>query len=543
MSAVQPSQGSGDAVEAVEGCEGHDLDGSGVAVMVAASRVVELVGRAAPGRGRSVVTARRRSPSSRTSAPMSSSPATFATVRPDGLKSYGPAAVERLAEVGVQLLPWQAEVLAEWLVVDDAGRLVNTSATLLCPRRNGKSTLILARVLFGMLHLGERRVVYSAHLADSARSAFRDFVAMTEHPRLRPRRTKLLSAEGREEVHFDNGSRFTLRTRTGHGGRGLEADLLVMDEALVLSEEVIAALTPLTARAAAAGRGQVIYASSAGTNGVESLVLAKLRDRGRELHGQPSPGFAFHEWAAERADDPADPSTWAKANPSLGTPLLDERFLEDARSRLTVEAFAREHLGLWADTARLPLVDPAEWAQLAAVEAPVPLDASSWWAFDLGTSLEGLTTSSRVLGFYRDQLGRIAVRVVDSVSAPDGLDLDLIAQRILGLAEHHDPDVIGYEGLTGSGVASVLERHGWKDRLRKITGARAAAGVAQLLTAVRTGQLVHDGHQDLADDLSRAVGRPFGDGGVVFARKGSEGIAGAIALGAGLSMAADELIA
>jgi hypothetical protein len=468
-------------------------------------------------------------------------PASYATVRADGTKSYGSFAVDKLAEVGLVLLDWQAETLDELLECDEEGRLTRTTGVILCPRRNGKSALLLGRCLFGMMFLDEKNVVFSAHLADTARSAFQALEQITRHPKLRPRVRKMLRAEGREELHFDNGSVFTIRTRTGHGGRGREADLLVLDESLVLTEETVAALTPLTARAAARGRGQVLFASSAGTSGTESLVLNALRDKGRSLSGEVGDGFAYREWCADRLDDPADPETWRKANPSLGTRLLDERFLADARERLTAESYAREHLGIWADTSRLPLVESTAWAELAATSRPKPLNSSTWLTFDVSQDY----TSSRVLSFFRTKDGRIAVRVIDALDDERGIDADWLAQRVLGLTSEADPDVIGYENLTGSHIASVLANHGWSERLRKITGARAAAGVAALLVAVRNGSVVHDGSEELAGDLSRAVGKSFGDGGTVFHRlsSASGGIPGAIALGAGFALGADELLA
>ena len=48
---------------------------------------------------------------------------------------------------------------------------------------------------------------------------------------------------------------------------------------------------------------------------------------------------------------------------------------------------------------------------------------------------------------------------------------------------------------------------------------------------------------DLEDDLGRAVGKPFGDGGLIFSRKSvsSGSIAGAVALAGGVFLATDEL--
>lgn len=464
--------------------------------------------------------------------------ATFGTVRNPGSRSYGPEAVALLAEAGLHLFDWQAMVLEEWLEVDDRDRLMRQTATLVAPRRNGKSHLIAARVLAGMLWLGERRVTYTAHEQASARELFDLMRELLSHPRLSPLVAKIYLGHGLEEILLENGARFQFRTRTGHGGRGSETDLLILDEALILDDAVLAALTPLTARAAAGGRGQVIYASSAGSNDEPSATLLALRDRGRALDGDPGGGFAFHEWSAERSDDPTDPSTWAKANPSMGTGILAEDFLAEARGRLSVEAFAREHLGVWTDSADMPVIDPARWADLV-LETQPEMDATRWLAFDLAPDRR----SARVLGFGRDLDGRIIVSVLDSIDDPLGIDGELYAQRVLALIGDFDPDLVGFDRLTGAHVEQVLAGHGWKSRLRPLTGSKMSNGLASLDAAVRIGTIRHDGHVDLADDLGRAVGKPFGDGGQIFSRKSvtSGSIAGAVALAIGVFLSTDEL--
>ena len=269
-----------------------------------------------------------------------------------------------------------------------------------------------------------------------------------------------------------------------------------------------------------------------------SAILLGLRDRGRALSGQPGGSFAFHEWSAERWDDPTDPATWRKANPSLGTSILSEGFLSEARGRLSVEAFAREHLGIWTDGADLPVIDPARWAELV-LEAKPALEESRWVTFDLAPDRR----SARVLAFGRAEDGRLVVSVLDSVDDPTGIDGEMYAQRVLSIVGRFDPDLIGFDRLTGAHVEQVLAGQGWKARLRPLTGSKMSNGLASLDAAVRLGTIGHDGHTDLADDLGRAVGKSFGDGGLIFSRKSvsSGSIAGAVALAGGMFLASDEL--
>lgn len=463
----------------------------------------------------------------------------WATTRAAGTTSFGPEARERLALFGVELFPWQAELLDEWLEVDDAGRLTRKTCGLIVPRRNGKTALILARALVGMLYLGERRVTYTAHEMSTAGDAFTTMRELVEGSKVRQLLAKVMTANGKEGIWFRDGQEFRVRTRTAHGGRGLETDLLIIDEAMKADEEHLAALTPLTARAAAAGRGQQIYSSSAGT--IESAVLARVRDAGRSVAGTEGRGMSYREFTAAEGDDPADPATWAKANPSLGTTVLDAAFLAGQAQLMRTDEFAREHLGLWGDTADLPAIDPAAWAARAVAAPPPPLDTAVWLAFEMNQS----RTAGRVVAMYRSDDGRLVASCVDSVTDSGGIDGDSYAQRVLMVADQFQPEVIGYDPFTGEHVAQLLANHGYDKRLRKVTGGKFANGCQSLLTAVNLGGLVHDGNPDLAADLSRAVGKPFGDGGWLFARRASTSgsIAGAVALGIAVYLAADELVA
>ena len=464
----------------------------------------------------------------------------FSTVRESGTKSYGPAAVEHLRHVGIELFPWQEDWLDELLEVNDEDRLTRATSILICPRRNGKTLAIAARALIGILFLGEKRVLYTAHLADTCQEIFGMMKMIVSHPLLEETVAHVYDSNGKERIEFTNGGRFQVRTRTGHGGRGRETDLLIFDEAMILDANSESSLLPLTAAASSAGRGQVIYASSAGSDSEESAILKRLSERGRDLAGTTGNGVSFREYTADRTLDIADPATWRRANPSLGTPVLSEQFLRDQLSRMNPEEFGREHLSWWSATTDLPLIDPAVWSNLIVEEEPEHVDPTCWVTFDLGLDRR----TARILAFYRTTEERIAVSVIDSINVPDGIKDDAYAQRVLGIVDRYGPEVIGYERLTGESIARVLAAAGWEARLRPITGQRAANGVGTLLASVRNGTLVHDGHGDLAGDLSRAVGKPFADGGQVFSRKNAVdgSIAGAIALGAGMFLAADELV-
>lgn len=437
--------------------------------------------------------------------------AAFSTVRAPSTRSYGQPVTEALRGAGVELLSWQADWFDELLEVDELGHLTRTTATLIVPRRNGKTFAIAARALAGIVFLGELRVLYTAHNGDTANEVFGMMRELCQLPAVEPLVKRVYESNGKERIEFHDGGRFQVRTRTEHGGRGRETDLLILDEALQLSESSVAALVPLTAKAAARGRGQVIYASSAGTD--SSDVLLGLRDAGRELDGKPGGSISYREFTADRGDDPADPGTWAKANPSLGSSILSPGYLESALATMPLESFRREHLGLWANSGDLPAIDPDAWAALASSTA-VEVDPSS---IVLGFDVSLDRTVARILAVARAVDGRSVVRVLASWHELAGIDAQQLELKLEQLYDELGPSWIAFDKLGAGDIAGRLDARGFP--VKAFAATQTANAALVLEHDVTAGKLIHDGHEALADDLGRMTPKPFGDGAWLPTRK------------------------
>lgn len=458
-----------------------------------------------------------------------STPPAFGTVLDPSRGTFGDAAADLSALAGVVLLPWQKATLDEWLECDDAGRLTRKSCALVVPRRNGKTALLLARMLFGLYILGERRVNYTAQDNRTAFETFESMCSLVESGPFVSRVRMVRKANGQQRIDFKDGGRFVPTTRTGSAGRGLETDLLILDEAMYLDPENMAALTPLVAKAQANGRGQIIAASSAGT--LDSAVFLGMRDRGRVLDGQVGGSIAYREWCAPDDADPADPVSWKLSNPSLGTSILEESFLG---SQLAVlgpsEEFRREHLGRWGVAGELPAIDLEAWLASASPEPPARSDECGVW---MALDLDFARTASRLLLFDRTPDGKVIVNVLEATDTEGGLDEVAFAERVAQYADQYGPDVIGYDPQTGETVARLLESHGHKTL--RLPLPRYASACHMLKQSVADGRIVHDGNQKLSEDIARAIAKPTGDGGFVLSRlRSTTGpIAGAIALAIG----------
>jgi phage terminase large subunit-like protein len=409
---------------------------------------------------------------------------------------------------GVDLFGWQRGVLDVALEVE-AGRLARSPVTVVCPRRNGKTAMVIARALYGCLVLGEN-VTYTAHKFDTAIETFRAFASIVEEtPALRRHRRHIYNTNGKERISFTNGANFAIRARTASGGRGLETDCLIMDEALELNADQMAALTPLLAKARAQGGGQIWFLSSAGHG--RSKQLSGIRDRGRT--NLDDTGSAYFEWAAPRGINLDDRSQWAAANPSLGTDILDHDFLATQRLLLDDEGFGREHLGWWTDEIAEPFLTPGMWEALVPDEHPELSDPA------------GI-----MLGLESDPAGTVAVVARPTVSGlwvervktwePEA-EPSAIAASVIAWCRKHRPTSVASDRKS----SGLLVEHLRAARLpiRQLDYQAVVDATGLFVAEVRAGRIHHPGDPQLDEHIGNAGTKPAGDGYLRLSRTASTG--------------------
>lgn len=292
------------------------------------------------------------------------------------------------------LLPWQAQVMA------DATRGAATSelgttfpvnrVILLAGRQNGKTHLTNARILAGVLLWNERKIVYTAHLSDTAKDAWSKFQELIDvSPRLRRQVAQVMKSRGDEGIRFRNGAIVSFRTRTSTYGLGLTLDTLILDEALRLDEIHRSNLIPTRSKAASEHRGQLWVVSSAGR--ADSDTLRNIRDTARD---NPHPSVLLREYAAPPELPPDDPATWALGNPAMDSPapghapILTTETIAAAYGSMYAETFAREFLGRWSTDTGTPFLPPGSWqdCQVSAVPAGDTARAAAALEVGLGQS-------------------------------------------------------------------------------------------------------------------------------------------------------------
>jgi hypothetical protein len=281
---------------------------------------------------------------------------TFAT-------SAGSEAVDLAASFGLNLDPWQAFVLEQSLGERPDGKWAAFEVGLLCPRQNGKGSVLEARELAGLFVFGEKKITHSAHELKTSKDHFNRMEALLRN-----------AGYGDDLVHYrrsneevsitirKTGHKLLFLTRTSGGGRGLGGDLVVMDEAYNLGNDTMAALMPTMAARSLNANPQLWFTSSAGFS--YSEVLAKVRHDGESGAGR----LAYFDWSAAPDADADSLDSWMQANPGLGM-RISEEFVASERRRLGDEEFRRERLGIWADAGAGSVVSDEMWAQVCRPES------------------------------------------------------------------------------------------------------------------------------------------------------------------------------
>jgi hypothetical protein len=425
---------------------------------------------------------------------------------PDGVRHPdGQAALELVEAAGLILDPWQKLVLEQSLL-QAGGKWAAFEVGLVCPRQNGKNALIEARELAGLFVLGEGLIIHSAHLADTAKEAFRRLEELIGGSEWLSREVKhVWHQNGHESIELKSGQRVRFRTRTKGGGRGFSGDCVIFDEAMVLGQPALAAILPIVS---ARPNPQVWYTGSAVDQDIhdDGVVLARVRDRGVK-GGDPS--LAFFEWSVAAANpysvddrDMADPKVWAEANPALGVRISEAHIANELRS-MDRRTFAVERLGVgdWPKLDQIDeyVIDPDAWDLLA--DARSEIAEGLCLAFDV--SPDRAWASISAAGVRADGLKH--VEVVDRRRGTGWLP-----GRLAELDERHRPDAVIYDGVGPAGsLAADIDAEGVP--AKPVTAREHADACGILFDAVEQRELRHLGTSELRSALRGATSRPMGD--------------------------------
>jgi hypothetical protein len=387
---------------------------------------------------------------------------------------------------GIVPMPWQLVAARILLGVTSwhlpwRGRWLYPEAALVVARQNGKTTLLVPRIVMG-LRSGER-IIHSAQNRELPREVYGMVADVMGAAPLHAGVRSIRLANGQEEIRMWNGGRYRIVAPSRAGARGHPSDLVIVDEARELQTfEFVAAAEPTLTTSR---HPQMLYLSNAGDDA--SVVLNGLRRRA-EL--DPRLGYIEYSAAPERALD--DREGWREANPAIGVTIREE-YLEDRYTAHalagTLPIFETEHLCRWVPSMLPRMVSAAAWDRAgAALEEP--RRPSLGIAMDPGTG-----RASAVLAWMQAD-GTAALTLAAEVSG-DPLDVDELGRLLARKARELYVPAIGFDSATDADLARHLGK-----RARSIVGKEFAAASSRFTAMVEGGRLRHAGAGEVGADLA-----------------------------------------
>lgn len=308
----------------------------------------------------------------------------------EDLDSYmdRPLVREKALQWGLKLFPWQENVARDWLARKN-GTFAYRVLGLTIPRRNGKTWLIIWRIIVGMILFKEKQL-YTAHLGDTA-----DEIFVSVKETIMGNQNLYKYFKGHDSLPSDKSEKLTIvaydprtgakmgsckfATRQGKIGRGKNLDVIYYDEAQELTPEQDAAIE---ATISTNVNGQIYYvgtaASAEDTSGFRKAGAKRSNNQYfAELRSKVLTGKAYNsnwnEWGTDKLTDREDIETIYKTNPSIGLKM-------GAGQKLTVTSiqsssiadvdWATERVGYWPTQAKGTVIDITRWKELSISKAP-----------------------------------------------------------------------------------------------------------------------------------------------------------------------------
>ena len=232
---------------------------------------------------------------------------------PTGIVATGwPSIARQLMKMSYPLDSWQIDI----------GRLVFAKrkdgfyaagvggAALSLPRQVGKTHMIAGFIFAACIASPKTLVIWSAHRARTHNETFQSMQGIAARPAVAPFISHVRRGAGQEAVEFANGSRILFGARESGFGRGFaKVDVVVLDEAQILTEKALDDMLPATN---ASKNALVLMMGTPPKPTDPSEVFT--RHRAESLAGDSDK--LYIECAADPGARADDKKQWAKANPS-----------------------------------------------------------------------------------------------------------------------------------------------------------------------------------------------------------------------------------
>jgi hypothetical protein len=436
-------------------------------------------------------------------------------VAPKGVVSTGWPAVERkCSQLGVTFRPWQPDVGRLILAKRADGKYAATigGTGLSIPRQVGKTFLVGAIVFALCLLRPNLTVIWTSHRLRTSEETFKKMKGFAARKRIAPFVAKIVLGSGEEAIEFRNGSRILFGARERGFGRGFdEVDVLIFDEAQILTENALDDMIPATNQSRQATSALLLFMGTPPKPKDPGEVFTRMRTEALTGEDDDTGWVEFgadpgHEFTALPA--PLTAADWkqiAKANPSYPTETPREAILR-MRKKLGPDSFSREGAGQWDEDAVAGVPELRAWPErVTKLEPPKPAavgissDLDQTW-LSLGAASAEIERRVRRTTMMRRHVGpRLRVRTDRRA--------DFVAEVLRIQSEFGIPVAVDKSG-PASFIIADLEEAGVDVTLMGTDDAVQAS--ADLCEAVQIGTVEHGDYAELNDAVAATGWRKIG---------------------------------
>lgn len=422
-----------------------------------------------------------------------------ARIAPRYRETDGRDASTLLSFGGFELDPWQNTILDDWMATSK-GLWVCRTCGISIPRQNGKTGLIEARSIAGMIMYREQ-VIYTSHLQKTSTETFEELAAFFDAPKMAKYVKDIKTALGREQIILKSGARIKFLARTRNGGRGQHGDLLFFDEAQELDISSQASFIPAIS---ASRNPQVIYAGTPPDGESAGEVFRGIRQKALSKQTKTT---AWAEFSVPEIGDISDRTRWAATNPALGIRIRITT-IEGEYEQMPPDTFARERLGWWT-----PVVEHKEdyaiqasvWDACAS-DTPMPQGKIAY-----GVKFTADGSEVCLCGAVLPQSGPARIEMIDR--RPTGLGVQWLADWLS--ARYQKASCVVIDGRNGVDVLvdklSTTWRH--KDSVVRPSAKTVIAAVSTLTDALAEKTVTwYKPQTALRDSATTSVRRPISGG-------------------------------
>jgi phage terminase large subunit-like protein len=269
------------------------------------------------------------------------------------------------------LCPWQEEALCQIFgQLDDSGNRIIEMVYLETPKKSGKTEFAAGIVLLVLLmsHTQGCQVYGAASATRQAMNVYRAACKMVEQSPLLKKRLRILRGTNRIVKRSDPDSFYAAIAADGDVGDGVNPACVIADELhRWKTRKQIENWDVLSNGGITRKQALTIAITTAGVQN-ESPLAWRMHEKTRKVEAGivSDPKFYGRIYGAAKEDDPADPATWIKANPSL---KQNGGFLDIAKIREQyvshaaegdLTSFKRYFLNMW-DQKESRAIDMVKW--------------------------------------------------------------------------------------------------------------------------------------------------------------------------------------